>query len=49
MVILIGNIYILKNGIKYQFNECYQVCKYLLISSHRVILIKRHRVEAATT
>ena len=49
MVILTGNIYILKNGIKYQFNECYQVYKYLLISSHRVILIKRHRVEAATT
>ena len=29
MVILIGNICILKNGIKYQFNECYQVGKYL--------------------
>ena len=45
MVILIGNICILKNGIKYQFDECYQVDKYLLISSHRVSLIKRHKVE----
>lgn len=40
--------HLLKNEIKYQFNECYQVYKYLLISSRRVSLIKRHKVEEAT-
>lgn len=41
MVILICNIHFLRSGFKYEFNECYQVYKYLLISSHRVSLTQR--------
>lgn len=48
MVILICNIHFLRSGFKYEFNECYQVYKYLLISSHRVSLTQRRKVEEAT-
>lgn len=47
MVNLICNIHFLRNGLKYQLKEYDLVYKYLLISSHRVSLIKRHKVKEA--
>ena len=48
IVILIYSLHFLRNGLKYQFIESYQVYKYLPISSHRVSLVKRHKVEEAS-
>lgn len=47
MVILICNIHFLRNGFKYQFKEYDLVYKYLLTTSYKVSLIKRHKVKEA--